>query len=88
VQGRNITENVLLAQEMLHLLNRKQHGHNIALKLDIAKTFDRTSRYYIIKVLRAFGFDEVFIYMIWRAISNCWFSVLVNGQTHGFFKAT
>ncbi|XP_071912404.1 uncharacterized protein [Coffea arabica] len=39
-------------------------------------------------VLRRFGFSEVWIDMIWRLISNVWFSVIMNGLPHGFFKST
>ncbi|XP_069148302.1 uncharacterized protein [Solanum lycopersicum] len=35
-------------------------------------------------ITRMFGFSEVIIDMIWRLVSNNWYSVLVNGQTHGF----
>lgn len=41
VQGRQITENFSLAKEMLHELDRPVRGHNILLKLDMAKAYDR-----------------------------------------------
>nr|XP_009795000.1 PREDICTED: uncharacterized protein LOC104241764 [Nicotiana sylvestris] len=34
------------------------------------------------------GFSEWFIGLIFRIVSNNWYSVLVNGQPHGFFKST
>ncbi|XP_071939195.1 uncharacterized protein [Coffea arabica] len=39
-------------------------------------------------VLRYFGFSETWIDMIWRLISNVWFSILVNGGLHGFFRSS
>lgn len=26
--------------------------------------------------------------MIWRLISNCWYSIIINGQANGFFKSS
>lgn len=40
------------------------------------------------QVLRRFGFGEQWIDMVWRLISNVWFSVLVNGGPQGYFKST
>lgn len=71
VKGRNIIENILLAQEMLHKLDSKVKGNNAALKLDMAKAYDRISWPFILKVLRQFGFDEKLIDIVWRLLSNC-----------------
>lgn len=40
VQGRDIVDNVLLAQEFIRHLDKKTRGHNIAFKLDMLKAFD------------------------------------------------
>lgn len=39
-------------------------------------------------MFRKFGFSEVIIDMIWRLMSNNWYSVLINGRSHGFFQST
>lgn len=88
VQGRVIHENVLLAQEIMQSINKKVRGSNVALKLDMAKAYDRLSWFALIKVMRQFGFNEVWIDLIFRCISNSWFSVLVNGESCGFFHST
>lgn len=69
-------------------MGRKVRGSNVMLKLDMAKAYDRLNWAFLIQVLRSFGFREHFIDMMWRLISNCYFSVLVNGQPCGYFKAT
>lgn len=33
-------------------------------------------------------FSKLFIDMIWRSMSNNWYSVLINGQSHGIFHST
>lgn len=43
VKDKSITENVLLAQEILHKLDTKVRGNNVMLKLDMAKAYDRMS---------------------------------------------
>lgn len=88
VKGRLISDNFLMAQELITGMGNKKRGGNIALKLDMAKAYDRVSWFFLTKVLRAFGFSEVWIDMIWRLISNCWFSVIINGSPQGFFKSS
>lgn len=34
------------------------------------------------------GFSNIFVYLIWRLISNNYYSVLINGHPHGFFHST
>ncbi|WMV18188.1 hypothetical protein MTR67_011573 [Solanum verrucosum] len=88
VKGRSITENILLAQEIIRDINRRNNNVNVVVKLDMAKAYDRVSWIFLTKVLRKFGFAEVIIDMVWRIISNNWYSVLVNGITHGFFQSS
>nr|XP_027067586.1 uncharacterized protein LOC113693216 [Coffea arabica] len=57
-------------------------------QLDMAKAYDRVSWRFLSAVLRRFGFGKRFIDMVWRLISNVWFSVLVNGAPFGFFKSS
>ena len=78
VRGRNISENVLLAQEMLHKIDANVRGSNVVLKWIWLR--------HMIEVMRQFGFDGRFIDMVWRLLSNCWYSVSVNGQPEGFFS--
>ncbi|XP_075087488.1 uncharacterized protein LOC142169519 [Nicotiana tabacum] len=61
---------------------------NVVIKLDMAKAYDRVSWKYLLHVLRKMGFFEHFINMVWNLMSNNWYSVLVNGQSSGFFKST
>ncbi|XP_071939020.1 uncharacterized protein [Coffea arabica] len=88
VKGRNITENFLLAQEVVSGIGKKTRGGNVVMKLDMSKAYDRVSWDHIIGVLRRFGFGERFIDLVWRLISNVWFSIIINGASHGFFKST
>lgn len=37
------------------------------------------------KVLDKIGFDNNVADKIWRLVANNWYSILINGQAHGFF---
>lgn len=88
VKGRLIPDNILLSEELLCSINKKTRGSNIALKLDMAKAFDKVSWPYLCAIFRAFGFSEMWIDLIWRCISNSHFSIIINGEAKGFFKST
>ncbi|XP_049348952.1 uncharacterized protein LOC125813502 [Solanum verrucosum] len=88
VKGRSISENIMLAQEIIHQIKKPNIGSNVIIKLDMAKAYDRVSWSYICLVLRKMGFDEVFIDIVWRIMANNWYSIIVNGKRHGFFQST
>ncbi|XP_075101885.1 uncharacterized protein LOC142177309 [Nicotiana tabacum] len=88
VKGRSIFENILLTQEIVTDIRLRGKPANVVIKLDMAKAYDRVSWKYLLYVLRKMGFSEHFINMVWNLMSNNWYSVLVNGQSSGFFKST
>ncbi|XP_075103615.1 uncharacterized protein LOC142178185 [Nicotiana tabacum] len=87
-KGRSIFENILLTQKIVTDIRMKGKPVNIVIKLDMAKAYDRVFWKYLLHVLGRMGFAEHFINMLWNLISNNWYSVLVNGQSPGFFKST
>lgn len=89
VKGRNIVENILLTLEIItNIRLRTKAGPNVVKKLDMTKAYDRLSWLFLTKILRKMGFVERFIGMIFGIVSNNWYSVLINGQAHGFFKSS
>ncbi|CAL9013025.1 unnamed protein product [Prunus brigantina] len=50
----------ILANRSMNLLDRKCKGGNVAIKFDIQKAFDTLDWGFILRVLTAFGFGEVF----------------------------
>ncbi|XP_070005983.1 uncharacterized protein [Nicotiana sylvestris] len=89
VKGRNIVENILLTQEIVTDIRlRTKAGPNVILKLDMTKAYDRLSWLFLTKVLRKMGFTERLIGIVFELVSNNWYSTLINGQAHGFFKSS
>ncbi|XP_060188598.1 uncharacterized protein LOC132617573 [Lycium barbarum] len=88
VKGRLITENILLTQEIIHGMRSKSNDCNVVIKLDMSKAYDKLSWNFLTSILRKMGFDDFFINMVYRLISNNWYSVIINGIRFGFFKSS
>lgn len=63
VLGRSITDNVLVAFEVLHFMKRKNHGAvgEVALKLDVSKAYDRVDWRYLKERMVQMGFFNTWI---------------------------
>ncbi|XP_042029881.1 uncharacterized protein LOC121776779 [Salvia splendens] len=75
-------------QEMFHELGRCTPAPNVAIKIDMAKAYDRVQWPFLLKVLKQMGFPGPWIALIERCIGTCWFSTLINGSPAGVFKST
>lgn len=60
MKGRNISENVLLAQKIMTDIRKKDNFDNVVIKLDMANTYDRVEWRFLMKVLHKIGFDSFF----------------------------
>ena len=60
VPGRSITDNILLASEVLHCLKRCTKGRigDVALNLDISKAYDKVDWGFLQFILRNIGFAQ------------------------------
>lgn len=59
VPERLIQENIILGQELLHLMKAKQGRKGlVALKLDMAKVYDQMEWGFLLHVLKCFDFGE------------------------------
>lgn len=62
VKGRCITDNGILAQELLHSMNTKGlNSRLMAIKLDMQRAYDRLKWDYLALVLRKFSFHQSWI---------------------------
>ena len=88
IKGRLLSNNVLLAKEMFYEIWKSNPSPNLALKLDMAKAYDRVQWPFLLKVLKKMGFSDMWLGMIERCVNPCWFSVLINGSPADFFKSS
>ncbi|KAK4400796.1 hypothetical protein Sango_1185700 [Sesamum angolense] len=84
--GRSISDNILLAQELLAAYNQTRLPERCTLKVDIQKAYDSVEWDFLLEVLKLFNFPLQFITLIEQCISTASFSVSLNGSIHGFFK--
>ncbi|KAK4381148.1 hypothetical protein Sango_2996100 [Sesamum angolense] len=86
VPGHSITDNILLAQELLAGYNQKRLPLRCTIKVDIQKAYDSVEWDFLLEVLKLFNFPLQFIVLINQCVSTASFSVSLNGSNHGFFK--
>ncbi|CAL1385032.1 unnamed protein product [Linum trigynum] len=88
VPGRSIVDNVIAAFECFFTMKKKTKGEKgyLALKLDMAKAYDRVEWGFLERIMRKLGFDEKWIKLIMSCVSSVSYAVLVNGHKSHFFK--
>lgn len=85
VEGRQILDNILLAQEMIHSLQSKKAA-GMLIQLDLSKAFDKVSWTYLEATLEAFGFGRPWIKWILSLVKSPRYSILVNGAPSNPFS--
>ncbi|XP_051117364.1 uncharacterized protein LOC127242076 [Andrographis paniculata] len=74
VKGHAIADNILMASEMVHDLNLRGTSHNLLLKLDLNKAYDRVSWRFLRHALLRFGFAKAFITLVMHCIEHAYYS--------------
>ncbi|XP_048608961.1 uncharacterized protein LOC125584486 [Brassica napus] len=89
VAGRQISDNVMIAQEMFHALRTKPSGRSkrMAIKTDMSKAYDRMEWSFIEAVMRKMGFSETWISWIMRCITSVKYK-RINAATRQEIKDT
>ncbi|KAL5570777.1 hypothetical protein UlMin_020374 [Ulmus minor] len=89
IPGRLISDNAIIGFECLHAIKRRKTKKNyLALKLDMAKAYDRVEWDFIQRVMNKLGFSEVWIRKIMACISSVTYSFQFNGKRFGHLAPT
>lgn len=88
VPGRNITDNVLVAFEIIHHMKRKHSdgAGEVALKLDIGKAYDRVNWDFLNARMHQMGFCSKWIQWIMMCVRTMNYSFCFNGSVIGPIK--
>ncbi|XP_074298011.1 uncharacterized protein LOC141628812 [Silene latifolia] len=85
--GRLISDNVLIAFELFHHMKNLRHGEGfMAIKLDMAKAYDRVEWDFLEAVLRGMGFDRGWVDRVMMCVSSVLSAVLINGNAKEVFR--
>jgi len=85
VPRRQITDNVLVAFEVMHCINQRRKGKEglMAIKLDISKAYDQVEWGYLEAMMRKMGFQERWISLMMMCVTTVSYSVLINVEPKG-----
>ena len=86
VSGRSITDNILLAQELVRGYGRSNLSARCAIKIDLQKAFDSLDWTFTLEVLKALKFPDMFVEWIRACLTGARFSISINGGLIGYFK--
>jgi hypothetical protein len=87
VQGQQILDSVLIANEMLDS-RLKEGTSGVLCKLDIEKAYDHVNWEFLIYFFKRCGFSTKWCNWIWFCIFTVRFSILINGSPQGFFASS
>ena len=88
VGGRQIFDNVMVCFEGIHTMKRGRFGNGnyAALKIDMAKAYDRVEWDFLEAVMLNLGFDRVWVEKVMRCVTSVRFAVNINGAPRGLIK--
>ncbi|KAG8373689.1 hypothetical protein BUALT_Bualt11G0050700 [Buddleja alternifolia] len=87
VPNRNICDNSIISHEKMHYLhNTRGKKGFMAIKVDMAKAYDRVEWSLLCSILERFGFSKKFVHLIHQCMSTTSFSVLINGSPFGMIN--
>lgn len=85
IRGRNIKDNIMVAQDIVRGYDRSRISPRYTIKVDIHKAYDSVRWDFIHQVLRVMEFPQQFINWIMECITSPTYSININGSLEGVF---
>ena len=85
VQGRRISDNIFLAQELMRGYHKKNQIAKCTVKVDLKKAYDSIRWEFVWDTLDLMGIPRKIINWIQASMSTAMFSVSINGDLNGYF---
>jgi hypothetical protein len=87
VPGRNIHENIIVAQEMTHsMVKMKGSKGLVAIKVDLSKAYDKLKWDFICQILKEIQLPDSLINVIMHSITSVETNVKWNGARGSYFR--
>ncbi|XP_028548227.1 uncharacterized protein LOC114578859 [Dendrobium catenatum] len=88
IPNRVISDNSILAMEIINLFKKHYKLDLFCAKYDIRKAFDIVSRKFLFARMADKGFPIIFINWIKACINDIYFSICLDGSMEGFFSSS
>lgn len=87
IGGRQIQDNILIAQEVLHQrrVHKRKENFQAILKLDMRKAYDRVERDFLEACLRRMGFCEIWVNRVMKCVTSTSLSIKLNEEPLPYF---
>ncbi|KAJ9565118.1 hypothetical protein OSB04_001084 [Centaurea solstitialis] len=86
IPGRKISDNILMAHELVVGYHLERGPPRCAFKIDLRKAYDMVSWEYLFNMMMGFGFHPALVAWIKEMVSTTTFSIALNGETFGYFE--
>lgn len=82
IPNRTITDNILIAYEMVHFLKRERYGKTgyAALKIDISKAYDRMEWSFLSRMMQKMGFASRWISLMEICVQTVSYKISSGGE--------
>ncbi|KAJ9541722.1 hypothetical protein OSB04_028228 [Centaurea solstitialis] len=85
IPRRRITDNILMAHELVIDYHFNKGPPRCAFKIDLRKAYDMVCWEYLFQMLNGMSFHPMMLKWIKEMVSSTSFSIVLNGETHGHF---